>query len=811
MADIPSHARVVIIGGGAVGCSVAYHLTKMGWRDVVLLERNELASGSTWHAAGNCPNFSGSWSIMKMQNYATKLYAGLGAAVDYPMNYHVTGSVRLAHSDARMEEFRHVESMGRYQGIDLAMMSLAEMKDAYPFLELHDLKGGIWDPTDGDIDPSQLTQALAKGARDAGAKIIRFCSVTGISRIGDEWQIETDKGNIRCEKAVNAAGYRAHEIGSMVGRDVPCISLSHQYLVTDEIAELKGRDEKLPLLRDPDISYYLRQERDGLLLGPYEWQATTYWTSRSDPIPQDFSFQLWPDDLDRLEFYIDDACKRVPILGSVGVQKVINGPIPYAPDGNPLIGPAPGLENFYEACVFTFGIVQAGGAGKIAAEWIVEGETEWDMWSVDPRRFTDYATTAYNKAKAIDIYQNEYAIGFPFEERAAGRPAKTSPVYQRLKDKGAMFGARGGWERPVWFPRPGKDEAKEQLSFHRTNWFDAVAEECKAVQEAVGLLDLTTFARFDVRGEGAGAWLETLITGALPREGRISLAYCTTAKGRVLSEFTIMRLGPDHFWLLSAAGAEWHDRDLLRGHLPANSAIRVENISPQWGTLVLAGPKSREVLAGVCDLDLSNKAFAWLTHRPLEVGQARGYAVRVNYVGELGWELHLPIHMLLGVYDLLWEAGAPHGMRDFGMYAVESLRLEKCYRSWKQDLSTDYTPLGSELGRFVRLNKPDFVGKSAIVEEGRAGPGEKFVAMIVDTSDVDAPYLSTIWNEGERVGLVTSGGYGHRVERSIALGQVRPDLARVGTELEIEILGRRCPATVVRDPIYDPENARLRA
>ena len=426
---LPGTARVVVIGGGSVGASVLYHLAEKGWTDVVLLEKNELTSGSTWHAAGNCPNFVGSWTMMKIQSYSTSLYRELGAKVDYPMNYHVTGAIRLAHSRQRMEEFRHVERMGRQMGVEFQEMSPSEMQEFYPFLETHDLYGGQWDPLDGDIDPAQLTQALAKGARDMGARIIRFCPVTGVRRENSEWVLSTPQGEIRCEYVVNATGYRANEVGAMFGRKVPCVSLAHQYLITEGIPELAERDKKLPLLRDPDSSYYLRQEKDGLLLGPYEKNCRAHWTTADDPMPEDFSFQLYSDDLERLEWYIEDACARVPLLGTAVITRVVNGPIPYAPDGLPLIGPMPGVPNAFEACVFTFGIVQAGGAGKLLSDIIVEGESETDSWAVDPRRFTDHVDLEYTKAKAIETYSHEYAMHFPQIQWPAGRNAKVSPLY----------------------------------------------------------------------------------------------------------------------------------------------------------------------------------------------------------------------------------------------------------------------------------------------------------------------------------------------------------------------------------------------
>ncbi|HEY3719726.1 MAG TPA: FAD-dependent oxidoreductase, partial [Roseiarcus sp.] len=415
-----AHARVIIIGGGAVGTSALYHLAERGWSDALLIERDELTSGSTWHAAGNCPNFSTSWNVIKFQRCSTRLYAELGSRVGYPINYHVTGSIRLAHTRDRMDEYAHVSAMARAQGIDFTVITPDEIKQRYPFITLEDVVGGLHDPLDGDIDPSQLTQAFAKGARDLGARIERFTRVVGIERMASgEWRVRTDKGDITCEYLVNAAGYRAGEVMAMVGRYMPIVAMSHQYLVTEPIADLAERREKLPLLRDPDVSYYLRQERDGLLLGPYEWRATPHWL---DGIPGDFAHQLYPDDLDRLESYIEAAVARVPILGKVGVQRVINGPIPYSPDGNPYIGPAHGLPNFFQCCCFSFGIAQAVGAGKTLSEWIVDGRPEWDFWSFDPRRYTDYATKSYVVAKAIELYQNEYAVSYPLEERPAGRP-----------------------------------------------------------------------------------------------------------------------------------------------------------------------------------------------------------------------------------------------------------------------------------------------------------------------------------------------------------------------------------------------------
>ncbi|MDE2251514.1 MAG: GcvT family protein [Gammaproteobacteria bacterium] len=806
-----SHAQVVVIGGGAVGCSALFHLTQLGVTDAVLLERDELTAGSTWHAAGNCPNFSTSWNLIKLQRHSTRLYAGLAARVGYDINYHVTGSLRLAHTADRVDEFRHVVSQARAQGIEFEMLSPAEVAARHPFITLAGIRAGLYDPHDGDIDPAQMTQALAKGARDAGAEIQRQTRVTAIARTpSGEWRIETTRGVITAQSVINAAGYRGAEVAALVGQDLPMVTLSHQYLVTEEIPALVARGAaRLPLVRDPDVSYYLRQERHGLILGPYEWQARAHWLDR---IPEEFAHQLFDDDTGRLEKYIEAACERIPILSTVGVKTVINGPIPYAPDGNPLIGPVPGLPGFYHCCAFTFGIAQAGGAGKCIAEWVAHGQPEWDIWPLDSRRYLEFANRRYTLAKAIETYQHEYGIGYPAEERPAGRPAKTSPVYQRLRDKGACFGARGGWERAVYFPRPGDGAEGRELSFRRPAWHAAVARECAAVQQRVAVLDLPGFTKFEVTGPGAAAWLDRMVAGTVPRPGRTALNYFCAPSGGIVTEMTLTGFTPERFWLISAAAGERHDEHWLREHLPAGSGASIENLSARYGTLIVVGPRSRELLAPLTDADLSNAAFPWLSMRTIRIGYTQAIALRVNYLGELGWELHVPVEHLLSVYELLGEAGASLELADFGLYAMDSLRLEKCYRSWKADLTTEYTPFMASLDRFVKLDKPGgFIGQQALRREAANGPRERFVPLVVDAGDADAAAVSIVYRGGEVVGLVTSGGYGYRLGCSIALAYVRTDLAVPGTELEVEILGERRRAVVGREPLYDPDNLRLRA
>ncbi len=813
MAEFPTTARVVIIGGGAVGASSLYHLAKAGWTDCVLLEKNELTAGSTWHAAGNIPTFSTSWSIMNMQRYSTELYRRLGAEVDYPMNYHVTGSVRLAHGKERMREFQRARGMGRYQGMDLEIMQLSDLKDRYPFLETHDLAGGLWDPYDGDMDPAQLTQALAKGARDMGATVLRFCPATGARREGGEWIVETEKGEIRCEFVVNAAGYYAQRVGEWFkpygGRTVPMMVMSHQYLLTEEIPEIAAHTAghgKLPLLRDVDSSYYLRQEKTGLNLGPYERNCKAHWVTPDDPMPEDFSFQLYPDDLDRLEWYIEDAMARVPLLGRSGISKVINGPIPYAPDGLPLLGPMPGVPNAFEACVFTFGIAQAGGAGKVLAEWVTEGATEWDMWAVDPRRYTDHTDREYCIAKGMETYGHEYAMHFPHHEWPAGRDKKLSPVHDKVVALGGVMGAYNGWERANWFAKPGDDTSEEatQTWEREGPWAQRIREECEAVRDGVGVLDLPGFSRFNLSGDGAAEWLRGMIAGGLPKVGRMNLGYFPDHRGRILTEMSILRHAEDFFTLITAATAQWHDFEYLKNNL--GKGLSLTDHTTEYSTLIVTGPQSRDLFAAIAEADLS---LPWLSHQPAKVAGIGCALARVSFAGELGWEVHAANADMPEIYDAVLDAGAV----PFGMYALNSLRIEKGYRAWKGDLSTDYTLLEAGLERFMKFDKPqDFPGKAALLAERERGVTKRFVTLIVEAGDCDAPYMSTIWHDGQVVGETTSGDWGYRANASLALGMIRADLAVAGTRVEVEIYGQRCPATVQADgPLWDPNNERIKA
>ena len=815
MSGLPKYSRIIVIGGGVVGVSCLYHLAKSGLSNLLLIEKNELTAGSTWHAAGNVPTFSSSWAIMNMQRYSTELYRGLSKEVNYPMNYHVTGSVRLAHSEERMMEFQRAKGMGIYQGMDIDVIGLSELKSKYPFIETHDLKGALFDPNDGDIDPAQLTQALAKGARDLGAEIIRFCSATGISKNKKNWIVNTNKGSIECEIVINAAGYYAKRVSDWFvpfgGRSIPMSVMSHQYLLTEEIPELQERSEKLnsklPLLRDVDSSYYLRQEKNGLNLGPYERNCKVHWHESNDPLPDDFSFQLYPDDLERLEWYIEDAMKRVPILGKAGISKVINGPIPYTPDGNPLIGPSPGLTNVYEACVFTFGIAQGGGAGKVLSEWVSEGYTEWDMWSCDPRRFTDYTDKDYCAAKAAEVYGHEYAMHFPFHSWPAGRDKKQSPNHQTIINNGGQMGAYNGWERANWFAKDGDDTSENSTqTWNREGpWFSRVREECLAVNRNVGVLDLPGFSRFKVEGSGASEFLLSKISGNLPAIDRMNLAYFPDERGRVLTEMSIMRHDLNKFTLITAGAAQWHDYEILKLGINKNQNVEVSDITNNWTCLIVTGPNSRSLINSISNADLT---LPWLSLQKAKIENKQILLARVSYAGELGWEIHAKNEDMSLIYEKVLSEGAT----PFGMFALDSLRVEKGYRTWKGDLSTDYSLLESGLERFIKFDKKEvFPGKQSLLSEKQRGSVKKFVSMIIKDNVCDAPYMSTIWHDGKIIGEVTSGAYGHRVNASIALGMVKTDLAISGQTVSVDIFGNDFPAIIQNSgPLWDPNNEVLK-
>lgn len=802
-----TQARVVVIGGGVGGCATLYHLTKLGWSDVVLVERNELTSGSTWHAAGQVTRFGTVQTMLRLKNYSTRLYAELAADPAHPINYHITGGVRLAHSRDDLDGYKHFISMAKGVGVELELLSAEETGKRHPLIDTEGLAGALWDPVDGDIDPSQLTQALARRARQAGAEIYRFNPVVGVAcKPSGDWRVRTKNGDIDCEVVVNAAGYRVNEVGAMLGVQHPVVSMEHQYFLTDTIPEIAALDSRVPIIRDPGDDFYARQERRGLLVGIYEQACRTWGT---EGIPESFTMDLLPDDLDRLAVNLESVFARLPVLAETGITRVVNGPITYSPDGLPLIGKIPGLRNAYACLGLRAGIGEGGGHGKCLAEIIVHGESEWEMWDLDPRRFTDFADQAYTAAKAIEEYRHEFVFHRPHEERPAGRPRKTTPLYESFKAKGAHFGLRGGWERALYF-KPEDPGFEDVPSFRHTTWFDVVGRECRALAERVGISETTGFTRLAVSGPEAAGFLDRMIAGRLPAVGRIGLGYFCSEQGKVVSEATIVRLAADSFWLVSAAAAEHHDLQWLHEHLEG-AEVAIENLTARRSTLVVAGPRARDLLSKVSGAPLDNDAFPWLGARRIDVAGAEVQALRVNFVGELGWELHVAMDDLRACYDHLVEAGEEFGLAHFGTYAMESLRLEKGYRHWKADLTTEFSPLESSLDRFVKLDKGDFLGRDALRAQKEAGVAARFAPLLVDCETASAQMGAPIWSEGEVAGSVASGGYGHRIGKNIALGFLRADLAKPGRQVAVTILGEARPALVAEAPLYDPGNERLKA
>lgn len=817
-----THARVVVIGGGAVGVSTLYHLALKGWSDVVLLERSELTAGSTWHAAGLLPLFNMSYTVGQLHKYSVDLYKRLPAETGQDVSFHVTGNLRLATSRDRMDEYLKYCGTANTIGVPFQVIGPEEVKKLWPLVELGGkdgtapIVGALYHPDDGHIAPADLTMALRKGARARGAEIHEQTEVTGVSRTpSGEWRLQTTKGEIIAEHVVCATGNYARQTGRMFGINVPAIPVEHQYIVYEESPELKayraagGRE--LAVLRESDQSYYLREERMGWILGPYEAGAPARF---ADGVPEWFGKDLFDGDLDRLLPHVEAAQRRVPALEHCGIKDIVNGPISYTPDGSPLIGPAWGVRNLWLNEGHSFGITAAGGAGWQIAEWIVEGEPGIDMLAVDPRRYGPYTSKRFVVAKNEETYRNVFTVHYPDEEREDARPLKTSPIYEKLKGMGAVFGQRYGWERANWFAPPGV-EPRDKWSFRRSNYFEHVGNECRRLRSAVGVIDLTPFTKHIVRGPGAEAWLDHLVANKVPvKVGRMALCHALTKRGGIRSEFTITKLGPDEFYVVSAGAAERYDADYLQKHLPADGSVQLSNITMQRGCFVVAGPRSRDVLAKLTDTPLDNASFPWLTGQVCEVGMATDvYLLRVNFVGALGWELHFPIEYAHHLFEALFKAGEEFGIGMAGMRAMESLRMEKSYRMWGSDLTRDYTPFEASLDRFVRMNKGDFIGKAALERQLAEGVPHRFVTLEVHgVTDADPLGNEPLFAaDGRMVGRATAGYYGHVLQKSLAIGYIKPEFAEVGTELSIEILGERKRATVVVESPYDPANADLRA
>ena len=808
-----SHARVVIIGGGVVGVSTLYHLAKKGWQDCVLIERKELTSGSTWHAAGLLPLFNMSYSVGQIHKYSVNLYKRLEAETGQFAGFSNVSNIRLATNQDRMDEYMQYAGVASTIGVNVQTLTPEQVIEYWPLAVKDNLVGAIRHPDDGYIQPADLTQALAKGARDNGGEIIRNTTVTAISRTASgEWKVTTDKGEIICEHIVSATGNFARNTGQMVGLDIPVIPVEHQYIVTEPHPAIQERQAKgLPemgVLRESDGSWYMREENGGLILGPYEVGAPVcYFDGPSD----DSEYELFQEDLERLMPHIESAIARVPAFAEVGVKKVYNGAIAYTPDGSPIIGPAWDLPNFWLNEGHSFGITAAGGAGWQLAEWIVEGEPTIDMNGVDPRRFGSYATKSYLKQKNEEAYANVFTIHYPDEEREAGRPLRTAPCYDRLKSMGAVFGHKFGWERANWFAPEGVPQ-QDSWSFRRSGWFEHVGHEVKHVSAHCGVLDMSAFAKARIEGPGAEAFLERLVANKLPKKvGRMVLAHALAPRGGVHSEFTIMRESQDSFYLVSAGAAQRLDHDWIKKHMPDDNSVIFTNLTNSMGVLVLAGPRSRDLLQKLTLTDLSNANFPWLSAQMIDVHMAPSLAARVNFVGELGWELHHPIEYQNHIFDALFEAGKEFNLKPFGIRAMDAMRLEKSYRMVGTEMSIEYAAFESGLDRFVNMQKPDFIGRDGLAKWQESGFSNQFVTLGVhDTDDADAIGGNPIYHDGQLVGRATSGGYGFRIDRSLALAMLQPEYAAIGTTLEIDILGKRYQAEVIEESPFDPHNDRLR-
>lgn len=804
-----NHARVVIIGGGAVGASCLYHLARAGVADCLLIEKDELTSGSTWHAAGNIPTYATSWLGMRAGNYAWRLYRELGDEIGTPITYRHTGAFWPAHTQDRMDLFRHLVGVSKSAGFELAMLGPAEMEALHPYYHAGDtVLGAIHDPYEGDIDPSQLTQALAKGARATGAEVARFTRVTGIRRNADgEWVVDTDQGRVTCETIVNATGFYGAEIGAMVGQSLPVATLEHQYLVTEPLDALEQDPLLFPLVRDPDIRFYLRRERASFLFGSYGHPGRLAF---NDGIPEKFAHSLFEDSPDDIIDLIEQAIDHVPLLAEAGIQRFVNGPIGYSPDALPLCGPAFGLPNFYHACGIQIGITHSAAVGKAIAEWVTAGETEWDYAAWDPRRFGDWADTDYARQRIVELYDLQYAIPYPHRIVYSGRPLLTTPLYGRLEAKGAVFGQIGGWERAFWFDRAGSYDSRG-LSFRNVEpWRAAVKQECEAVRDGVGIMDHGGFTKYEVTGPGAGAFLERVFCGRLPQPGRVRLSYMLTPAGKIWSEATIAALDPDRFLLCGPTLADLRDYDWLRRHLPDDGSVKLTRGSPRDAALMLMGPESRDLLSQLTDSALSTEAMPWMSVAEIEVAGISCTAMRVSYVGELGWELHLESQHLARLYAEIERLGENRGLSDFGSYALNCMRIEKAYHAWGSDFGTEYTMFDAGLEKFVALDKPDFIGKDAVLHQRQSAPEWRFVRLLVDSPDADPLPGDPILAQGNCIGYVTSGGYGFRVDKTLALGYIASNAEPVDAPLEIEILGSRCRATAVDSALYDPENIRCR-
>ncbi len=809
-----SRTKVAVIGGGIAGCSTLYHLTQEGWSNVVLIERDELTSGTTWHSAAQVTNFGMNQTMVGLKTHSINLYKKLRDDPEYPVGYHHgDGGIRLANTEAQMQGYRHFASMARGMGVEFEVIDAAECARRHPLISTDNLLGGLWDGEDGDIDPAQLCQALAFHARKAGAEVYRHTNVTALKQHSDDtWTVETDKGSIDADIVVNACGYRVNEVGAMMGVHHPVASMEHQYFVTEDIPAIVEAGHRMPLLRCPISDYYARQEKNGLLVGFYEQDCKTWGL---DGISPGFANDLCPDDLDRVMDVLEGAFERMPALTEVGIKRVVNGPITYTIDGAPLVGPIPGKRNAFCIIGLRAGVGEGGGHGWLLAQQIVHGEACYDTWCIDPRRFTGHTNVELTALKAIEDYQNEFRFHFPHEHRPAGRPAKTTPLTPIMAAEGAAFTVVNGWER-VEYIKPTPDFHPTH-GFHFDEAFDVVAAEVRHVQEHVGLCEVNGFNRFEVTGSDRLSFLDRMFCGNVTkRDGRVGLGYLLNDHGMVKGEATIANLpasdrGPARVWYGSAAAAEFHDMDWLTAHLRADEGVQIRSLTNDQTILVLAGPKARDVLSACARGDWSKEGFPWLSVRECFVGFAPATVMGVSFSGELAYEIHIPNASLYAAYLALREAGKAHDLRLFGARAVESMRMEKGFLHWKADLITEFDPFETGLDRFVKLDKGSFVGRDALQARIKDGPRKRLVTLEISAEHAPAYPGASLMHDGRVVGTITSGDWGHRVGMNLAYAFVDATLGGVGSTLQMDQLGHMTEAKVIAASPYDPDFARMRA
>ena len=801
-----NHVTAVVIGGGVVGVSVLYHLTKAGWRDLLLIERAELTSGSTWHAAGGMHTLNGDPNVAKLQQYTIGLYRELERLSGQSCGMHLTGGIMLAGTPERLEWLKLAEARGRYLGMDLEIISVEEAVKRFPLMDPRHFTGAMYDPIEGHVDPYGVTHAYAKAAQIGGAEIIRHTRVTDLKpRPDGSWDVITDHGNVHAEHVVNAAGLWAREVGRMVGLELPVLAMEHQYLVTEDMPELAGQKEQLHCI-DFEGEIYMRQERGGMLMGTYE-RAGMPWSERVTP--WDFGQDLLPNDLERIAPSLEVGFQHFPALGRVGIRKVVNGPFTFAPDGNPLVGPVKGLTNFWVACGVMAGFSQGGGVGLTLAQWMVDGDPGADVWGMDVARYGDWATRAYTNAKVRENYSRRFRIRFPNEELEAARPLRTTPIYERLKAENAVFGDYCGLEHPLWFAPRGM-QPKETISFRRSNAHESVGAECRAVRESVGLLEISNYGKFEVTGPGAVEWLSRMMANRVPAVGRIALTPMLNERGKLIGDFTMCRVSEQRVFLIGTYAAENYYMRWFGRHLPA-SGVTVRPCAMEYVGLSVAGPNSRVLLQSLVDDDLSTGAFPFASFRKMNVGMAPALVGRLSFTGELGYEIWVTSEYQRALYELLLGAGRGHGLKLFGGRALHSLRLEKGFGTWAREFRPIYGPHEAGLARFVDLKKADFIGRAAVLAQQPSGGALRLSAFAVEAADADAIGDEPIWHAGKVVGWVTSGGYGFTARTSLALGYIPAALASADSGFEIEIIGVRRAARRLAAPAVDPQGSRMRA